>query len=222
MLWYGYKSTHSPKIVSKEKYRYNAKARTLNFRQDKSFFFNYNKFLINLPDTWNFILFKNYINQGHVIYMYNTSYFFRFPTPMTNYYLFFDQNIFSICIYTLYTQNFYKTYWNMLLAIFNSFNRPFFLKVKFKGKGYYIFKNKRQVITPQFGHAHRLYFYAYFASVRFLSKTSIYIFGLIQTDLLKIGYGIKKMRSINIFTGRGVRFSRQVIYKKVGKVSSYR
>jgi hypothetical protein len=30
------------------------------------------------------------------------------------------------------------------------------------------------------------------------------------------------MRPINIFTGRGVRFSRQIIYKKVGKVSSYR
>jgi hypothetical protein len=34
--------------------------------------------------------------------------------------------------------------------------------------------------------------------------------------------GIKSMRPINIFTGRGVRFSRQIIYKKVGKVSSYR
>ena len=136
--------------------------------------------------------------------------------------MFFDPIISLICIYTLYTHNFYKTYWVMFLKIFNAFNRPFFLKVKFKGKGYYIFKNKRQVITPQFGHAHRLYFYAYFASVKFLSKTSIFIFGLIDTDLLKVGYGIKSMRPINIFTGRGVRFSKQIIYKKVGKVSSYR
>jgi len=51
MLWYGYKSTHSPKIISNEKYRYNLKSKKLNFAQDKSFFFNYNKFLINLPDT---------------------------------------------------------------------------------------------------------------------------------------------------------------------------
>jgi hypothetical protein len=28
--------------------------------------------------------------------------------------------------------------------------------------------------------------------------------------------------SQNIFTGRGVRFARQIIYKKTGKVSSYR
>jgi amino acid transporter len=27
---------------------------------------------------------------------------------------------------------------------------------------------------------------------------------------------------INVFTGRGVRFARQVIYKKTGKVSTYR
>jgi len=30
------------------------------------------------------------------------------------------------------------------------------------------------------------------------------------------------MRPINIFTGRGVRFAKQIIYKKAGKVSSYR
>lgn len=109
-----------------------------------------------------------------------------------------------------------------MLRVFNAFNRPFFMKVKFKGKGYYIFKNKRQTITPQFGHSHRLYVYAYFTSVKFLSKTHIFMFGLLQSDVLRAATRVKAMRPINIFTGRGVRFSRQVVYKKVGKVSSYR
>ena len=97
-----------------------------------------------------------------------------------------------------------------------------FFKVKFKGKGYYLYKNSRNTITPQFGYAHRIYFYSYFASVKFLSKTSVFIFGLVNKDICDAAYGIKIMRPINIFTGRGVRFSRQTIYRKVGKVSSYR
>ena len=55
-----------------------------------------------------------------------------------------------------------------------------------------------------------------------LSKTSIFLFGFVKSDLLKVGHGLKQMRPINIFTGRGVRFAKQVIYKKQGKVSSYR
>ena len=189
---------------------------------EKTIALNYSKLIINLPDTWHFTFFKNLLTRTYVVHMYSGNYFFRFPLPVTKHFFFFDPIVFSICICTPYRNSFYRTYWKALLMLFDSFSRPFFLKVRFKGKGYYIFKNKRQTVTPQFGHAHRLYLYAYFASVFFLSKTSIFIFGLIRTDLLKIGHGIKQMRSINIFTGRGVRFSRQIIYKKVGKVSSYR
>jgi hypothetical protein len=32
----------------------------------------------------------------------------------------------------------------------------------------------------------------------------------------------KQARPINIFTGKGIRFTKQIIYKKTGKVSSYR
>jgi ribosomal protein L6P/L9E len=107
-------------------------------------------------------------------------------------------------------------------VLFESFSKPFFKKLKFKGKGYYIYKNRRNTITPQFGYAHRLYVYSFFTSVRFLSKTSIIVFGLLKKDVSLTSLRIKRMRVINIFTGRGVRFSRQVIYRKVGKVSSYR
>jgi len=89
--------------------------------------------------------------------------------------------------------------------------------MKFRGKGYYIYKTLRNTIAPNFGYAHRLYIYAYFVSLKFLSKTSIILFGLKKTDLYKIGYLFKKTRPINIFTGRGVRFSRQIIYKKLEK-----
>ena len=102
------------------------------------------------------------------------------------------------------------------------FSTPFFKKIKFRGKGYYIYKNRRNTIAPQFGYSHRIYVYSYFNVVRFLSKVKIFIFGLLKSDVLRTSCEIRSKRPINIFTGRGVRFSRQIIYKKVGKVSSYR
>lgn len=134
----------------------------------------------------------------------------------------YDTNASAFVLHSLYINNNYRMFLSYLNLVFSAFYKPFFRKVKFKGKGYYIYKNKRNTITPQFGYSHRLYLYSYFASVKFLSKTSVFVFGLLKSDVILTTLGIKSMRPINIFTGRGVRFSREVIYKKVGKVSSYR
>jgi len=109
-----------------------------------------------------------------------------------------------------------------LTNLFYSFSKLFFTKLKFKGKGYYIYKNFRNTITSQFGHSHRIYIYSFFVSVKFLTKTTVFLFGSSKQDILSIGFKVKNSKPINIFTGRGVRFSRQVVYKKTGKVSSYR
>jgi ribosomal protein L6P/L9E len=97
-----------------------------------------------------------------------------------------------------------------------------FIKMRFRGKGYYIYKTLRNTIAPNFGYAHRVYVYAYYVSLKFLSKTSIILFGLTKKDLYSVGYNFRATRPINIFTGRGVRFRRQIVYKKTGKVSTYR
>jgi hypothetical protein len=146
----------------------------------------------------------------------------KIPLPLQLNNLSFDSNTSIIKINSLYINNNYLLFWNFLNKTIKSLYCPSFVKIKFKGKGYYIYKNLRNTITPQFGYAHRLYLYSYFVSVKFLSKTSILIFGFKHQDLIKVSLGVKNMRPINIFTGRGVRFSKQIFYKKVGKVSSYR
>jgi hypothetical protein len=156
------------------------------------------------------------------LFIYSKLYYFLLPIPLNNWLVFFDTNTSTISISSLYFTNYTLTYWTRLLQLFGSFHRPFFLKIKFKGKGYYIYKNQRNTITPQFGYAHRIYKYTFNTSVKFRTKTSIILFGLMKQDVLTSGFAIKAMRPINIFTGRGVRFSRQIIYKKTGKVSSYR
>lgn len=106
--------------------------------------------------------------------------------------------------------------------LFLKFTLPFFSKIKFRGKGYYVYKNKRNTIAPQFGYAHRLYVYSPFSTVKFLSKTKILMFGLSKRSVLVSAHALKATKPINIFTGRGVRFARQVVYKKTGKVGGYR
>ena len=105
------------------------------------------------------------------------------------------------------------------MFLFTSF---FFIKIKFRGKGYYIYKNKRNTIAPQFGYAHRIYIYSFFNYVKFLTKTKVLIFGFSKKDIITNAFNIKRQRPINIFTGKGVRFAKQLIYKKTGKVSAYR
>jgi hypothetical protein len=196
MLWYGINRSNKFNNIYNKKHKFNYKYKNFNLNLKTSLFVNYNNLVIILPNSWKMILLKNSDKSKNIIYMYNNIYFFQFSSPLTKYFLSFDYNSSSLKFCTIYTNNFYKLYWNTLIDIFNSFNRPFFLKIGFRGKGYYIFKNKRQTITPQFGHAHRLYLYSYFASVRFLTKTSIFIFGLLKSDLVKIGQGIKIMRPI--------------------------
>ena len=106
-----------------------------------------------------------------------------------------------------------------VLFLFTSF---FFKKIKFRGKGYYLYKDSRNTITPQFGYSHRIYIYSFFNKVLFLSKTKLIVFGLNKKDVLSSTLLIKSKRSINLYTLRGVRFASQIIYKKTGKVSLYR
>lgn len=177
-----------------------------------------------LPLSWNLLIFTTLkkVKNSKVCYFYSPVYYIKFTPSYQLQQITFFYQIKTLRFRFFYFYNSLIFFFKFLSTLFTLFSRPLFLKLKFKGKGYYIYKNKRNTITPQFGYAHRLYLYSYFVSVKFLSKTSIIVFGFDWNDLITIGLNIKKMRSINIFTGRGVRFTRQIIYKKTGKVSTYR
>jgi hypothetical protein len=179
-------------------------------------------FIFNLPFNWDYVFLYTYTMDKNSIFIYNNTYFFYFVIPNPLRFSHIDRNTQSLTINTFFINSNFNLFCKTIGIIFKSLNRPFIFKLKFKGKGYYIYKNARKTITPQFGHSHRFYLYSYFVSVVFLSKTQVLLFGLVKNDLSTIGHSVRAMRSINIFTGRGVRFSRQVIYKKTGKVSSYR
>jgi len=225
MLWYGKNQVTNFKYVYKQNsYRCNIFTKTLAFNVFKHNSLSYTSVFLYIPFGWNLIL----LQSKHVklctklLYLFSPIYFFKISILAPNLRWFYDNQTSTLLLTNRYTPNFYKLYFKHIVNIFYSFCKLFFLKLKFKGKGYYIYKNSRNTITSQFGHSHRIYIYSYFLAVKFLTKTTVFLFGSSKKDILTIGHSIKNAKFINIFTGRGVRFARQIIYKKTGKVSSYR
>jgi hypothetical protein len=177
-----------------------------------------------VPAGWKFTLLER-LTCGTLknnIYIYNDTYFFNTSIVQSATAIKYDPQTLRFTFYHNHSSYCYSAYLRVLTDISSRFNRLFFLKIRFKGKGYYIYKNYRNTVAPQFGYAHRVYVYAQAVSVKFLSKTKVLLFGLSKRDILAVGYNLKMVKPINIFTGRGVRFARQIIYRKTGKVSSYR
>ena len=180
------------------------------------------KIILFLPWFYSVSILKNTQLSLYYVYLSNYYIFISFLLPKNYVKLTFDKETNSIHYLSLNTNNFTKVYLLTISRIFTSFSKSFFAKLKFKGKGYYIYKNLRNTIAPQFGYSHRIYIYSWYNNVRFTSKSSLILFGLHPEDINKISISLQNFRKINVFTGRGVRFARQILYSKPGKVSTYR
>jgi ribosomal protein L6P/L9E len=223
MLWYAaFLQKNSTLTRRLQDNKLNNKKKTYNFRNKyKRKTSNYiNTYL--LPKSWNFIIFLKKHTNLNIIVMFSRKYYITLPLNIKNSSFTFDKITNQIIVSHNFINNFNTLYNKIIYTSISILYKPYFNKLKFKGKGYYIYKNHRNTVTPQFGYSHRLYMYAYFLHVRFLSKTSLIIFGLNLKSVNKTSKQIFNWRPLNIFTGRGVRFSKQIVYRKSGKVSSYK
>lgn len=225
MKWYG-KNFYNDSYKQK-KYLINQKIRLVKkfklYAVPLSFRINLNNYrlIFSLPYFWNFLFIKKN-NNRFLLYFYSNTYYFFLPLSVKFLMFFFDPYARSFSLNFFYINNFYKIFWNIFKLVFFSFTKVFFRKLKFKGKGYYIYKNKRNTIALRFGYSHIKRLFFFFSYVKFLSKTSVFIFGIDKFTITSLSIQLKNVRPINIFTGKGVRFTRQIIYRKTGKISSYR
>lgn len=95
------------------------------------------------------------------------------------------------------------------------------LTLSFTGKGYKLVKNSLNTLTFSFGHSHIYYIYNPQLVFSFRTKTRGYFLGLTRFMLVRGFSGLFGAKPINIFTGRGVRARKQLIFRKVGKLSLY-
>ncbi len=94
-------------------------------------------------------------------------------------------------------------------------------KITFKGKGFRI-QHKKNVkyIDFSFGHSHlALLFYKLPIIFRKLTRTKI-IYLNYKNKITNLFYlYIKYIKQINVYTKRGLRFKKQIIKKRFGKIS---
>lgn len=224
-MWYG--STKFPPLLrfsKNRRYRLNLRDRRLGKPLPRRVSMVTQSSRLQVPAGWQFTLLRSKLSERtyFTIYFFNDLYFFNVTTLDYLININYSSQSRTFTFFHKHSSYCYYAYLKLLSDVASRFNRQFFLKIRFKGKGYYIYKNVRNTIAPQFGYAHRVYVYSQASTVKFLSKTKVLIFGLSKRDIMLTGYNLKRVKPINIFTGRGVRFARQVIYKKTGKVSSYR
>lgn len=228
MRWYGLKSlmsgSCSPNVIKRNK-NFNAK-KYLVWKPARNNT-NPHSLMLYIPNNWKFALIKKNDNVkiysgNFIFYFFSPVYFFLCPMNLffSNWSYCSFSSVFAV--HAVYRSNYVRTFWKRLTLIFHSFTKIFFIKLKFRGKGYYIYKNKRNTVALQFNYSHIKRLYLYFTYVKFLTKTSILIYGVDPRELITASNLFIKVRPINIFTGKGVRFNRQIIYRKTGKVSSYR
>lgn len=228
MLWYGSSNIKKFYVLCNKNQK-----KKLNLKMKKSQIFlnlklNLNKVLVflHLPSNWDVVIWKNkeifFCAEPCSLYFYTNLYFFHLPIPFYTKKLLYDKNTKIFTLLFNYKNVKHGLFWKEFNNVFLSLSSYFFKKLKFKGKGYYIFKNSRNTVALQFGYSHKIYIYSYFIFIKFISKTVVLLFGINVSDLTSQAFKLFYTRSYNIFTGKGIRFAKQIIYKKIGKVSSYR
>jgi ribosomal protein L6P/L9E len=103
-----------------------------------------------------------------------------------------------------------------------TFENYFFLKIKFKGKGFKIkFNKKLKLIKFYFGRSHITFFKLKKIKLKKITKYKFLLKNLNFNKLKKKASEITYIKPVNVYTLRGIRLSRQHISKRKGKKSSY-
>lgn len=162
-------------------------------------------------------------NEKILIKIYNLKKIIKIPmADEKNIYL--DRN--TNCI--LFEKNQLKKNWNLILNKINKnlflFENIFFDKIKFKGKGFRVrFKKNSKILKFTFGHSHINYLFINDVKTK-VKRLGKYKYIFKSKNKIKMNLFLKKVKNIkpiNMYTKRGIRISRQIIYKRKGKKSTY-
>jgi hypothetical protein len=130
-----------------------------------------------------------------------------------NYLLFLNQS-------TFFTMSLYYSRW--LQEIFRVIFFFVLIKIKYKGKSYKWFR-KNKTLVLRFGYSHIVLInIPNFFFHKKKGKMKLIFFGTCLWNLKSFLSSIIAWRPMNVYTGRGLRFAKQLVFRKFGKVSAYR
>lgn len=100
---------------------------------------------------------------------------------------FIDTNLHKLFIAPIPSSPLLSHYFRVLSLGLSPVMRIFVLKLKFRGKGFYLYRNARNVLRFRFGFSHRINRYFPTSNVRLTSKTSLMISGFNYSDVANAG-----------------------------------
>ena len=173
---------------------------------------------INIPITFDIIVYENKNNKNDLtIILYNKIYSLTIVNIRKK--IKINLESYSILINKINSSDNEKNnlHFKQINKFLKTFEFYFFIKIKFKGKGFKIkFNKKLKIIKFFFGRSHlTLFKLKKITKYKFILKSLN--FWKLKTNAIKI----TKIKPINVYTLRGIRLSNQSISKRKGKKSSY-
>jgi len=165
--------------------------------------------------TLNFILLKK--NKCFFFYTYTNNLYFFIKIHER---AFFEINSKTLIFSFLSNAPKRKGLFLYITFFFKNWTNLFFQKIRFKGKGYKIRKRKK-AIQFFFGRSHLTSIWFKGVCIKRLHKYKLFVAVTNNYKLYLIHRFIDSIRKLNIYTKRGLRLSRQKIFKKTGKKSAY-
>ena len=107
-----------------------------------------------------------------------------------------------------------------LQAYIKSWDAWFFLKIKYKGKGYRV-KRRKKILKFFFWLSHMNLIRIINFKIKRIGNYRYLLLGVNKQKLKKTAFLVKSVRKNDLFTKRGLRLAKQIIIKKKAKKSSY-
>lgn len=176
--------------------------------------------ILNIPYTIKIFIWKKYSNNFINILLIGKNN--KFTLTFFKKSIFIDKWSNSIVLQNNKTKLKTTKINNTIFNFLNSWNKYFYNKIKFKGKGFRIkFFKKIKLIKFYFGKSHKTFFILKKIKRKKINKYKFILLGLNNNKLKKISKKISNIKNINLYTLRGLRISRQIIYKRKGKKGTY-
>jgi ribosomal protein L6P/L9E len=175
------------------------------------------KLIIPLNNNLNFIFIKKNVHKFILIFNKNKNIYIKYKINNFSK-IYFLKNLNCISIqFKHFTNNLNKNSSIILNKQVKSIDFYFFKKIQFFGKGFKIKKLKKQILNMFFNKSHITFLKWNNIFLKKIKKTKIIIYSTNYYNIKLLSYKLIKCRFLNVFTKKGLRISRQLIYKKVGK-----
>lgn len=166
--------------------------------------------ILGYKDVFKIINIQDDSKKFKILVAKNSNYFFF--DKWSNSIVFFDKNVNS---------NITKVE-NSFSAFFKSVNLYFYSKIKFKGKGFRIkFLKKSKIIKFFFGRSHITFIVIKNICKKRINKYKFILKSINKKSLNKLSKKITNIKKFNVYTLRGIRKSKQIIFKRKGKKGTY-